>query len=1052
MADKDTLNLIKFKFGNFQSIKDLSSKDQSSFYFASDVPTFYNAGLWYGVSSLTSSVDEETGEVTLVINGGFGDNWKSSQVTHKFVAGMTTQQKADLEKAVSFVDTVTSTEGEDTQTIIDKWNEIVAFLAGFKETDVLLDRITTLETNVTNLQNTTITGGDGLTGGGNLLGNRTIAMGTPSTITDSTINEAKGTTHTHAIDEASTEQRGIVRLNDTLTYNRTDQALTANQGRVLKEYIDEMFELIDKGNGVKEIKAKYGLWSDSFISARGVDNESSGVGGLDAQAVWDLLMQNDDATKVINIAHIPDISISKIKDFPTKVSAFANDAGYINASHIANKADKATTLSGYGITDAVNTNSGQFVNGTKYFKDTTYSVRFSVFVKDSNDNVKPGYASQFYRKMSGDVDQGTQILHATNGVYIGFNIQDNNIYINNNGVYKHIYSTEKGLIADMLGAKSASDFVDLTSAQTITGIKTFNNLIYQYTDDAGDNAWSRGIFLRFNNNNIGAIGAYGPNSSTLSHLYLGWGRSPALSTNNFSVGENKFTYKGNTIYHVGNLSPVTTDTEQTITGVKTFSNAVKFGSTASIGAINGQYSYMLSGGNEIVLTGGKNTLYINSRAVHDAVLPSVISFNNGSTTAYSSIIANRFISKVPTGTAPFAVDSTTMVTNLNADKVDGYDSTGLFTCESGNDINVNAPHPNKESGTLLYKISSNCANIPPSCTDGVLVNFNYPKTDTAFQIASNYHNTGLYYRSGNLNENGTAYLYNRAWKQLAFTDSNVASAQTLKHSNGKVGAIVAENGRLEKVYSLYNTYGVGVKIAQGSVPTSVGNLSPAVVFGLQDAIQSSYGTAIWGTSNGRGHIQVGRLDKTDNAYSLCLQEFGGNVGIGTDAPTAKLHVDGDSIINGKLTVANQLTIGNATLYWDVVNQCLRVNAGIASDSFLSAKGIDTTGNGQGGGGGFDAQMLWNELTTPSPTNAGKTIMLDLLPDMPTSKVTDFANQVKVLITVENIPTLTSAKISDFNAAVATAMSSTLSDISSNLSNHEQRLQAIEQALTWQGVN
>lgn len=975
MADKDTLNLIKFKFGNFQSIKDLSSKDQSSFYFASDVPTFYNAGLWYGVSSLTSSVDEETGEVTLVINGGFGDNWKSSQVTHKFVAGMTTQQKADLEKAVSFVDTVTSTEGEDTQTIIDKWNEIVAFLAGFKETDVLLDRITTLETNVTNLQNTTITGGDGLTGGGNLLGNRTIAMGTPSTITDSTINEAKGTTHTHAIDEASTEQRGIVRLNDTLTYNRTDQALTANQGRVLKEYIDEMFELIDKGNGVKEIKAKYGLWSDSFISARGVDNESSGVGGLDAQAVWDLLMQNDDATKVINIAHIPDISISKIKDFPTKVSAFANDAGYINASHIANKADKATTLSGYGITDAVNTNSGQFVNGTKYFKDTTYSVRFSVFVKDSNDNVKPGYASQFYRQMSGDVDQGTQILHATNGVYIGFNIQDNNIYINNNGVYKHIYSTEKGLIADMLGAKSASDFVDLTSAQTITGIKTFNNLIYQYTDDAGDNAWSRGIFLRFNNNNIGAIGAYGPNSSTLSHLYLGWGQSPALSTNNLSVGENKFTYKGNTIYHVGNLSPVTTDTEQTITGVKTFSN-LKVSNSNLVTNLNAE------------MVGGKTL---------------------------DKLFAER-------GSMPWNDDE---AYDYNKALIaGGYNTTSSLS--SSRDI-VNAPFDNY--GTLLYVTGGG---------------------DTWMQLAAEYNRTSLYVRSGNI-RNSEVWRAT-GWKEVAFMDSNVASAQTLKHSNGTVGATVAENGRLEKVYSLYNTYGVGVKIAQGSVPTSVGNLSPAVVFGLQDAIQSSYGTAIWGTSNGRGHIQVGRLDKTDNAYSLCLQEFGGNVGIGTDAPTAKLHVDGDSIINGRLTVANQLTIGNATLYWDVVNQCLRVNAGIASDSFLSAKGIDTTGNGQGGGGGFDAQMLWNELTTPSPTNAGKTIMLDLLPDMPTSKVTDFANQVKVLITVENIPTLTSAKISDFNAAVATAMSSTLSDISSNLSNHEQRLQAIEQALTWQGVN
>lgn len=38
---------------------------------------------------------------------------------------------------------------------------------------------------------------------------------------------------------------------------------------------------------------------------------------------------------------------------PTAVSAFTNDAGYLVASDITGKADKATTLAGYGITDAL---------------------------------------------------------------------------------------------------------------------------------------------------------------------------------------------------------------------------------------------------------------------------------------------------------------------------------------------------------------------------------------------------------------------------------------------------------------------------------------------------------------------------------------------------------------------------------------------------------------------------------------------------------------------------------------------------------------------------
>lgn len=46
----------------------------------------------------------------------------------------------------------------------------------------------------------TISAGNGLTGGGDLSANRTISMGTPSTVGPVTSNTASGTTHTHALD------------------------------------------------------------------------------------------------------------------------------------------------------------------------------------------------------------------------------------------------------------------------------------------------------------------------------------------------------------------------------------------------------------------------------------------------------------------------------------------------------------------------------------------------------------------------------------------------------------------------------------------------------------------------------------------------------------------------------------------------------------------------------------------------------------------------------------------------------------------------------------
>ena len=46
-------------------------------------------------------------------------------------------------------------------------------------------------------------------------------------------------------------------------------------------------------------------------------------------------------------------SYADLSNTPSNVSAFTNDAGYLVASDIANKADKATTLAGYGITDSI---------------------------------------------------------------------------------------------------------------------------------------------------------------------------------------------------------------------------------------------------------------------------------------------------------------------------------------------------------------------------------------------------------------------------------------------------------------------------------------------------------------------------------------------------------------------------------------------------------------------------------------------------------------------------------------------------------------------------
>ena len=82
-----------------------------------------------------------------------------------------------------------------------------------------------------------ITAGAGLTGGGTLAGNRTLALGTPGTCSGSTSNWAGSDTHTHALAAASLVAPGIVQLVNNLTTADAGKALTAAQGKALADLI-----------------------------------------------------------------------------------------------------------------------------------------------------------------------------------------------------------------------------------------------------------------------------------------------------------------------------------------------------------------------------------------------------------------------------------------------------------------------------------------------------------------------------------------------------------------------------------------------------------------------------------------------------------------------------------------------------------------------------------------------------------------------------------------------------------------------------------------------
>ena len=86
----------------------------------------------------------------------------------------------------------------------------------------------------------------------------------------------------------------------------------------------------------------------------------------------------------------------------------------------------------------------------------------------------------------------------------------------------------------------------------------------------------------------------------------------------------------------------------------------------------------------------------------------------------------------------------------------------------------------------------------------------------------------------------------------------------------------------------------GLQVAKGgSTIPAAGSSTASAVFGNSTS-DDDYGVAIGANSSGVGYISSQRTDGAATTYNLAIQPNGGNAGIGTTAPVAKLDVLGTS--------------------------------------------------------------------------------------------------------------------------------------------------------------
>lgn len=100
-----------------------------------------------------------------------------------------------------------------------------------------------------------------------------------------------------------------------------DKALTNNDGHTL----DWLIPVTVNGALTLKLNPRYaGLWAAGFITSGGVGSNQGGGGGssIDLDRVWESLTNNTDKPDVkINVAHIPDLSMSKITGLDDAIAA-----------------------------------------------------------------------------------------------------------------------------------------------------------------------------------------------------------------------------------------------------------------------------------------------------------------------------------------------------------------------------------------------------------------------------------------------------------------------------------------------------------------------------------------------------------------------------------------------------------------------------------------------------------------------------------------------------------------------------------------------------------